>query len=133
MTAPNAFGEWLARQRAARRWTQAELEERAGVADCVSRYERGVRKPTDHNLSRLEGALGAKYTGNSDDYLRCGLLIAALKRITDLGGESAKIAEQALLEHRPECSADEARDPGGQPGAGCIVCGRSRFTGHQGD
>lgn len=50
----------LGRLRRARRWTQEQLAERAGVTGAsVSRYEAGKLRPSGPVLDRLLTALGA--------------------------------------------------------------------------
>lgn len=55
---PNDFGERLAREREAARWSQARLAKRAGLRrETISRLERGSVKPVADTVFRLEQAL----------------------------------------------------------------------------
>ena len=65
------FGHWLKAQRAARRLSQADLEQRAGMGEkYVSRLENGKTTPGEDVRRRIHGVLGT----TEDDLVNAGIL-----------------------------------------------------------
>ena len=60
----NPVGELIREKRLERAWSQEQLGYRAKIDQTrLSKIERGVKHPSDTELSRLEAALEARLSG----------------------------------------------------------------------
>jgi transcriptional regulator with XRE-family HTH domain len=62
------------------------------VSEMLARAEAAQRA-----VVRLEAQVEVRREVHRDDYLRSAMLISALKQIIEMGGQAAKVAEEALL------------------------------------
>jgi transcriptional regulator with XRE-family HTH domain len=73
------LGEWLRTKRTQRRWTQSQLAHRLETEGaCVSRWERGVNRPSLEQFRKLCIAFGASADDGLELPKRCTSSAAAV-------------------------------------------------------
>ena len=88
-----AFGQWLARQRKSREWTQAALADKLGYAPgVVQAWERGRILPLRWQVAELVQAFGATGSAAQEWYWRAGYVPPNLWGLVDGSPEGSTIA-----------------------------------------